>query len=53
MLAGGYAGSVVLGGAGLLCGPAAIVCTSLGILLGSLGGGWGGEWLYRWITSGE
>lgn len=46
VLGASAAGSAGLGAAGLLCGPAAIVCVPLGIFLGGMIGGLGAERLF-------
>jgi hypothetical protein len=46
IIGGGMAGSSALGAAGLLCGPAAIVCVPLGIFIGGIAGGMGAERLF-------
>jgi len=46
IIGGSMAGSSALGSAGLLCGPAAIVCVPLGIVIGGIAGGMGAERLF-------
>lgn len=46
VIGGSMAGSSALGAAGLLCGPAAIVCVPMGIFVGGIIGGVGTERLF-------
>jgi hypothetical protein len=45
-MGGGMAGSAVLGYAGLLCGPGAIVCVPLGVFVGGIIGSAGADWAF-------
>lgn len=46
VLAGGAVGTAVFGSAGLLCGPAAIVCVPLGVFVGGILGGMTADWAF-------